>query len=74
MSKQSLARSARSGSSEERREDRPCHSCYGSGAVVQDATYDFETGELIQTIGVCPICNGAGRISVYRYPKVRRSR
>jgi hypothetical protein len=34
--------------------------------------YDFETGELIQAIGVCPICRGAGGISVYRYPKVRR--
>ena len=74
MSEQSLARSARSGSGEERREDRPCHSCYGSGAVVQDATYDFETGELTQAIGVCPICRGAGDISVYCYPKERRSR
>ena len=71
MSKHSLALSARSGSREERREDRPCHSCHGSGTVVQDATYDFKTGELIQAIGACPICHGAGRISVYRYPKVR---
>jgi DnaJ-class molecular chaperone len=74
MSEQSLARPARSGSREERREDRPCHSCYGSGTVIQDATYDFETGELIQALGACPICRGAGEISVYRYPKVRRSR
>jgi DnaJ-class molecular chaperone len=73
MSEESLARPARSGSSEERRENRPCQSCCGSGAVVQDATYDFETGELIQTIGVCPICRSAGKISVYIYPKVRRS-
>ena len=73
MSQQSLARSARSSSREERREDRPCHSCYGSGAVVQDVMYDFETGELIQTIGVCPICRGAGEINVYRYPKMKRS-
>jgi DnaJ-class molecular chaperone len=74
MSEQSLARPARSGTREERREDRPCHSCHGSGAVVQDATYDFETGKLLQAIGVCPICRGAGGISAYRYPKVRRSR
>jgi DnaJ-class molecular chaperone len=73
MSEQSLARPARSGSGEERREDRPCHSCHGSGAVVQDVMYDFKTGELIQAIGVCPICRGAGEISVYIYPKVRRS-
>jgi DnaJ-class molecular chaperone len=74
MSEQSLARLARSDSGEERREVRPCHSCYGSGTVVQDATYVFETGALIQTIGVCPICRGAGEISIYCYPKVRRSR
>jgi DnaJ-class molecular chaperone len=73
MSEQSLARSARSGSGEERQEDRLCYSCYGSGAVVQDATYDFETGELIQAIGVCPICRGVGETNVYCYPKVRRS-
>jgi DnaJ-class molecular chaperone len=72
MSEQSLACSARSGSGEEQREDRSCHSCYGSGAVVQDVMYDFETGELIQAIGVCPNCRGAGGVSVYRYPKVRR--
>jgi DnaJ-class molecular chaperone len=74
MSEQSLARPAQSGSGEERREVRPCHSCYGSGTVVQDATYDFETGELIQAIGVCPICRGVGEKNVYCYPKVRRSR
>jgi hypothetical protein len=74
MSEQILARPARSDSSEERRENSPCHSCYDSGTVVQDATYFFETGELIQAIGACPICHGVREISVYCYPTVRRSR
>jgi DnaJ-class molecular chaperone len=70
VDERSVARNPRTITSRERRE---CRSCYGSGVVVEDAAYDFETGELIQVIGVCPICHGAGEISVYCYPKVRWS-
>jgi hypothetical protein len=50
-----------------RRERRECRSCYGSGVVVEDAVYDFETGELTQAVDTCPICAGDGNVSVYLY-------
>ena len=57
----------------ENRETRPCRYCQGPGTVVEDAQYDSISGELIQVVSTCPICHGAGEISVYRYPKARRS-
>ena len=51
----------------EDREVRECRSCYGSGSVLEDASYDAQTGELVQTICVCPICFGRGEVSVYLY-------
>lgn len=50
------------------REQRECRSCYGSGRVLLDASYDPETGELVQALTDCPICEGAKVVSVYRYP------
>ena len=71
MDSQSLAHPAQPDPSEEQRELRECRSCYGSGAVVEDAAYDFETGELVQAVADCPICGGAGSVSVYRYARDR---
>ena len=42
-------------------------------AVIPANSGVFQTGELIQAIGACPICHGARGISVYCYPRVRRS-
>ena len=55
-------------------EMRPCRSCYGCGEVVADVEYDATTGELVQAIADCPICKGAGSVSVYVYgkPDLRR--
>ena len=44
------------------REVRECRSCYGSGAVLEDAEYSAETGELVH-----PICGGVGSVSVFLY-------
>jgi DnaJ-class molecular chaperone len=57
----------RSETSEEQRELRECRSCYGTGAVVEDASYSAETGELVQAVVTCPACKGAKVISVYVY-------
>ena len=56
------------------REMRECRSCYGSGSVVEDATYDPTTGELVQEITDCPICRGAKVVSVFLYPRRPSSR
>jgi hypothetical protein len=60
----SLARNPRTITRHERRE---CRNCYGSGLVLEDAAYVFETGELIQAVITCPICAGDGSVSVYLY-------
>ena len=64
MDKTSLARNPRPIT---RRERRECRSCYGSSVVVEDAAYDFETGELTQAVVTCPICAGDGSVSDYLY-------
>ena len=52
-------------------EARECRSCFGGGWVLLDASYDPETGELVQEETPCFICHGSG--SVYLYEKgVRR--
>jgi DnaJ-class molecular chaperone len=56
----------------EPREQRECRSCYGSGQVVEDV--ELMTGEIVAESMTCPICQGSGTVSVYRYPKRRRSR
>ncbi len=53
----------------EHREMRECRSCYGCGTVVHDVEYSEATGELVQEVVGCPICHGAGEVSVYLYPK-----
>ena len=59
----------------EHREVRECRSCYGCGTVVADVEYSAATGELVEEVLSCPICHGAGEVSVYLYPKRgRRSR
>ena len=55
----------------EERETRECRSCYGTGYVLEDVAYCPETGELVQTAVICPICRGARR--VYLYPQRRRA-
>ena len=52
---------------EQQREDRPCRLCRATGLVVEDASYDASTGELVQTMTLCPICGGGGRQSVFMY-------
>jgi hypothetical protein len=68
VTKPSLARSGREAS----RQMRECRSCLGSGTVALDAEYDAETGELVQEIADCPICEGAGKVSVFLYAVPRR--
>jgi DnaJ-class molecular chaperone len=53
------------------REVRECRSCYGSGSVLEDAEYNIETGELVQVICECPICEGVGSVSVFLYAPPR---
>ena len=55
-------------------EQRECRSCYGCGTVVEDATYDPMTGELVQEVMDCPSCWGSGEVSVYLYPRRRSNR
>ncbi len=57
---------------DEDREVRECRSCYGGGWVLEDAEYDPTTGELVQTSAPCPICGGAGSVSVFRYRAPKR--
>ena len=64
MDETSLARNPRTIT---RRERRECRSCYGSGVVVEDAAYDFESGELTQAVVTCPVCVGDGSVSVYLF-------
>ena len=54
------------------REERVCRSCYGSGTVLEDAEYNAQTGELVQVICECPICEGVGSVSVFLYAAPRR--
>jgi hypothetical protein len=51
----------------EEREMRECRSCYGSGRVLLDATYDPETGELVQETTDCFLCGGRDTMSVFLY-------
>ncbi len=74
MDEQSVARTALPDTTREDRETRPCRSCRGSGQVVEEAEYDATTGRLMQVIGDCPVCEGAGEVSVYLYPKRRTER
>jgi hypothetical protein len=50
---------------EAHRGQRECRSCYGGGWVLLDATYDPETGELVQEEAPCPICDGSGSVYLY---------
>ena len=56
---------------QEDRAVRECRSCYGSGFVLEDAEYTAETGELVQAICECPICEGVGSVSVFLYAAPR---
>ncbi|MBA2715028.1 MAG: hypothetical protein H0U55_15930, partial [Rubrobacteraceae bacterium] len=49
-------------------------SCYGTSAVALDAAYNPLTGELVEEIADCPICEGGGEVSVYLYQKRSRRR
>ena len=49
----------------EQPESRECRSCYGCGWVLLDASYDPETGELVQEETPCFICHGSGRVYLY---------
>ena len=51
---------------------RECRSCYGSSCVLEDAEYNAVTGELVQVICECPICEGVGSVSVFLYAAPRR--
>jgi hypothetical protein len=73
VSDTSLARPARSGTTE-RRESRQCRPCSGEGVVVEDATCDKGTGELCQVIFTCPTCQGKGCVSVYLYASLAKPR
>ena len=75
VAEQSLPQSGvkRENASSREREDRQCRSCYGAGSVLEDASYDARTGELVQAICECPVCEGAGSVSVYLYSSPRRS-
>ena len=70
MDTESLAQHQRESSGE--RELRECRSCYGCGTVVEDVEYSYATGELVEEVMTCPICHGAGEVSVYLYPKRSR--
>ena len=50
---------------EPHRERRGCRSCHGGGWVLVDATYDPETGELVQEEAACFICGGSGSVYIY---------
>lgn len=63
---------ARSAPDDSPREERECRSCLGTGYVPEDPTYDPRSGELLEVSVACPICDGLGRVSVYRYRTSRR--
>ncbi len=46
-------------------ESSECRSCYGGGWVLLDASYDPETGELVQEETLCFICHGSGSVYLY---------
>ncbi len=58
----------------EQLETRECRSCCGEGTVVEDATYDVRSGELVQVMITCPTCQGEGSVSVYLYASPLRRR
>ncbi len=43
-----------------------------TGYVLEDATYCPVTGELVEVMIACPICEGRGRVSAFRYATPRR--
>ncbi len=51
-------------------EKQECRWCYGRGAVTQDVEYSYAIGWLVVEPMACPICKGAGEVSVYLYPTV----
>ena len=51
-------------------ETRPCRSCMATGYVLEDVAYCPETGELVQTAVICPICRCARRVYLYQQRKV----
>ena len=71
MDKQSLAHSAQS-PPEEQREFRECIGCLGCGQVLDDVEVAFEWFETVAS--TCPVCKGAGTVSTWLYPGMRRSR
>ena len=44
---------------------RECIHCFGGGWVLEDARYDYATGELTQSETPCFICKGTGAVYLY---------
>lgn len=68
MDRDSLAPSGREGN----QELRECRSCYATGYVLLDASYDALSGELVREETPCPICRSVGRVDVFLYATPRR--
>jgi DnaJ-class molecular chaperone len=49
-------------------ETRTCGTCRGAGEVLNDVQYRYDSGELVQGLTECPVCDGTGSIEAYRYP------
>lgn len=58
--------------SSEETEFRECRSCLGCGEVLEDVEIAFEWYEV--RADTCPTCQGTGKVSIYVYPSMRRSR
>lgn len=66
-----MQRDSTAGRNEETRE---CRSCLATGWVMVDVAYDPSTGELTEEAARCPICKGAGTVSIFLYAHARSSR
>lgn len=69
MDNKSLAQTGQRDS--EDTEIRECRSCYGGGQVLEDVFVAYQWTETVAS--TCPICKGAGEVSVWLYPAMRKS-
>lgn len=67
---ESLAQTGRQDSEEH--EQRACRSCLGAGVVTEEREIAYCWWEVFQS--QCPICKGAGTVSIFLYAHARSSR